>query len=215
MAFLRKETTIRALVLAAGRSRRMGEFKPLLPLRGRTLIENSVGSALSGGAETVTVVTGCRADEVERVLARAFGERVRFVRNDAYAETDMLRSAQLGAAALPACDAFFLLPGDMPLVARETYAALLAAYARQPAPVIFPTLDGRRRHPPLIDARLIPAILAFDGEGGLRALWRRYEGELRAVPVDDAGVRVDVDTPRDYETCRRTCEEHKEGKKEV
>ena len=215
MAFLRKETAIHALVLAAGRSRRMGDFKPLLPLRGRTLIENSVGSALSGGAETVTVVTGCRADEVERVLARAFGERVRFVRNDAYAETDMLRSAQLGAAALPACGAFFLLPGDMPVVSPETFAKLRAAYAREPAPLVFPTLDGRRKHPPLIDARLIPAILAFDGEGGLRELWRRYEGELRTVPVDDAGVRIDVDTPRDYETCMQTCEVQGKEKKEV
>ena len=195
--------TIRALVLAAGLSRRMGEFKPLLPLRGRMLIENSVGSVLAGGAETATVVTGYRAGDVERVLSRAFGERVRFVRNEAYAETDMMRSIQIGAAALPECDAFFLLPGDMPVVSQGTFLKLLASRREAPASVIFPTLDGYRKHPPLIDARLLPAILVFDGEGGLRELWKQYEGAIRAVPVDDAGVWVDVDTPDDYRHCRQ------------
>lgn len=206
MAFLRERRAVRALVLAAGLSRRMGDFKPLLPLRGKTLIENSVGSALSGGAESAVVVTGHRADEVEDVLRRAFGGRVRFVRNPGYAATDMLRSIQLGAAALPACEAFFLLPGDMPLVAADTYGRLLAAREREAASVIFPALHGRRAHPPLIDARLIPEILAFDGGGGLRGLWERHETGIRAVPVDDGGVRIDLDTPADYQRCRQRYE---------
>lgn len=206
MAFLREREAIRALVLAAGLSRRMGDFKPLLPLRGKTLIENSVGSALSGGAETAVVVTGHRADEVEGVLRSAFGERVRFARNPDYAATDMLRSAQLGAAALPPCEAFFLLPGDMPAVAEDTYGKLLAARKREAAAVIFPTLHGRRAHPPLIDARLIREILAFDGGGGLRGLWERHGTGLRTVPVDDAGVWLDLDTPEDYRKCRQMYE---------
>ena len=184
----------------------MGDFKPLLPLRGTALIENSVGSALSGGAEIAVVVTGHRADEVEDVLRRAFGGRVRFVRNPEYAVTDMLRSVQFGAAALPKCEVFFLLPGDMPAVAESTYCKLLAAREREAAPVIFPALGGRRAHPPLIDARLIPEILAFDGDGGLRALWERHGDELRIVPVDDAGVWLDVDTPEDYQRCRQLYE---------
>ena len=210
VVFLRGRETIRALVLAAGLSRRMGEFKPLLPLRGKTLIENSVGSALSGGAETAVVVTGCRADEVEAVLRRAFGGRVAFVRNPDFAATDMLRSVRLGASALPACDAFFLLPGDMPVVAKGTFDKLLAAREGEKAPVIFPTLGGCRRHPPLIDARLIPAIRAFDGADGLRGLWRRYEKDVLTVPVDDEGVALDLDTPDDYETCKQTYEEQRE-----
>lgn len=211
MVFLRERGTVCALVLAAGLSRRMGEFKPLLPLRGAAMIENSVGSALAGGAESAVVVTGCRADEVEDVLRRAFGERVRFVRNRDYAATDMLRSVQLGAAALPECGAFFLLPGDMPAVAADTYATLLAARRREAAPVIFPALRGRRAHPPLIDARLIPEILRYDGDGGLRGLWNRYESGIRAVPVDDDGVGLDLDTPEDYQRCRERYEAQNEA----
>lgn len=204
---MRQRETIRALILAAGLSRRMGEFKPLLPLRGRTIIENSVESVLRGGAETAVVVTGYRADEVECVLCGTFGDRVAFVRNEAYAATDMMRSVQIGAEALRACDAFFLLPGDMPVVASGTFDKLLAARKREKAPVIFPTLDGYRKHPPLIDARLIPAILAFDGDGGLRGLWKRYESDIRTVAVDDAGVWVDLDTRSEYQECKQKYEQ--------
>lgn len=206
MGVSRGRGAIHALIPAAGLSRRMGDFKPLLPLRGETLIERSVGGALSGGAETAVVVTGYRAAEVEDVLRRAFGARVRFARNAGYAATDMLRSVQLGAAALPPCGAFFLLPGDMPAVGEAVYAALLAARAREAAPVIFPALGGRRAHPPLIDARLIPEILAYDGGGGLRGLWARHEEEIVTVPVDDGGVRLDLDTPEDYRRCREIYE---------
>ena len=210
MVFLHRRETIRALILAAGLSQRMGEFKPLLPLRGRTMIENSVGSVLCGGSETAVVVTGYRANEVESVLRSAYGDRVAFARNEEYASTDMMRSIQIGAAALPTCDAFFLLPGDMPVVAAGTFDQLLAARESEKAPVVFPTLGGYRKHPPLIDARLIPAILAFDGDGGLRELWKRYENDILTVPVDDAGVWVDLDTPADYQECKQTYEVQKE-----
>ena len=195
---------VKALILAAGRSSRMGQFKPLLPLRGRTVLECTVESALRGGAEETVVVTGNRAEELEALLAQRFPRRVRWVRNENWANTDMLRSVQLGAAAVGECGSFFLLPGDMPFVAPETFAALLAERERQRAMVIFPTHSGRRGHPPLIDAALIPAILGYDGPDGLRGLWSRYERELRTVPVPDSGIAQDLDTPEDYQRLTNT-----------
>ena len=195
-----------AIVPVAGLSSRMGAFKPLLPLRGRTVIENCVESALNGGTETVVAVTGYRADEVESVLSASFGDRVRFARNTAYAESDMLRSVKTGLEALPECDAFFLLPGDMPEISEETFTRLLFARDETPSPVIMPTVDGRQTHPPLIDAGLIPEILSFDGEGGLRQLWKELEDNIILVAVDDAGTCVDLDTPEDYTKMLRTYE---------
>lgn len=208
---MRHDNTISALVLAAGLSSRMGDFKPLLPLREKTLIENAIDSVLQGGAGTVVVVTGFHAEEVEAVLER-YGDRVRFVRNPDYARTDMLCSIRIGVRALPPCDAFYLLPGDMPVVRQSTFERLRAARRPDRVSIIFPTLDGYRKHPPLIDAGMIPEIASFHSEGGLRELWKRHEAKIITVPVDDKGVWVDVDTPDDYHRCRETYDKERYGK---
>lgn len=194
-----------ALILAAGLSSRMQDFKPLMPLRGKTLIENAVDSVLQGSAEQVVVVTGYRGKELEALLADRYGSRIILVRNENYRTTDMLRSIQVGCAAMPECNAFFLLPGDMPVVRQSTFARLLAA-RENGGRVIFPTLDGYRKHPPLIDASMLPEIMTFHEEGGLRRLWSRFEAEIQTVPVDDKGVWVDLDTQEDYRNCKRQYE---------
>lgn len=102
---------IGGLILAAGLFSRMGDFKLLMPLRGKTLIENTIDSLLLCGIHSVTVVLGYRGREVERVLrSRYFGGTVTVVYNRDYAVTDMLASVKIGLTAMPACDAFFLLP---------------------------------------------------------------------------------------------------------
>ena len=202
-----REETICGLVLAAGLSRRMGEFKPLLPFRGKTLIENTIDSILSSGAHQVVVVTGHRADELEAVLGKKYEGRVILTRNHEFATTDMLRSIQLGCEALPECDAFFLLPGDMPVVEPATFRKVLAQRDGTLG-VIFPTLDGYKKHPPLVDYRLIPHILSFHGEGGLRQFWQEQEALIHTVAVDDVGVWVDLDTQEDYKKCKEKYEKN-------
>ena len=203
-----QEETICGLILAAGLSTRMQAFKPLMPFRGKTLIENSIDSVFSGGAERVVVVTGHRADELEKLLAQKYDDRVIFARNEDFAATDMLHSIRIGCRALPRCDAFFLLPGDMPVVRQETFRRI-REHRDGVAGVIFPTLDGYRKHPPLVDYRLVPAIEAFNGEGGLRQLWKQHEELIRTVPVDDTGVWVDLDTPEDYKICKEQYEKNR------
>ena len=180
-----------------------------MPLRGKTLIENTVDSVLDGGAVSAVVVTGHRAGEVEPLLQRRYGDRVLCVRNSAYASTDMLQSIRTGCLAMPACDAFFLLPGDMPVIRETTFRALLAERDGRKR-IIFPTLLGYRKHPPLIDSRFLPEILDFSGDGGLRGLWKQCEREIIEVPVDDSGVWIDLDTQEQYLKCKSKYESDKE-----
>lgn len=203
-----QEETICALVLAAGLSTRMQAFKPLMPFRGKTLIENTIDSVLSGGAEKVVVVTGYRAGDLEALLGQKYEDRVILARNPDYATTDMLHSIRIGCAHLPQCGAFFLLPGDMPVVRKETFQRILERRNSEIS-VIFPTLDGYRKHPPLVDYRLVPEIESFDGEGGLRQLWKQHEAIIRTVPVDDTGVWVDLDTQEDYKNCKEQYEKNR------
>ena len=183
----------------------MRAFKPLMSLRGKTLIENTIDSILSSGAKKVVVVTGNRAGELEPILAEKYADRVILTRNHNFATTDMFTSIRIGCAALPECDAFFLLPGDMPVVKESTFRTVISQRDGEIG-VIFPTLDGYRKHPPLVDFRLVPRILEFDGDGGLRQLWKQLEPIIRTVPVDDTGVWVDLDTKEDYIQCKEQYE---------
>ncbi len=191
---------IGALILAAGMSTRMRDFKPLMPLNGRTLIENTIDSVLKSGTDFAVIVTGFRADEIELLVQARYRDRILCVRNGAFHTTDMLESIRTGCRAMPTCDAFFLLPGDMPLVQEKTFHMLLAMRDGQKR-IIFPTLSGYRKHPPLIDSRFIPDILSFYGDGGLRGLWKLHEDEIIEVPVDDIGVSIDLDTQEQYKEC--------------
>ena len=116
-----------AVIPAAGLSSRMGAFKPLLPYADRTVIEASVGSAMPYIC-TAAAVVGYRGGEVAQVLRERFPGRLTIVENPDYASTDMLRSVRLGLRAMGECDAFFLLPADMPLVPDAVYRALIDAF---------------------------------------------------------------------------------------
>ena len=189
-----RQLHIGAVIPAAGLSSRMGRFKPLLPFGDRTVIEHAVGTALAV-CDTVVAVLGKRADELRELLSR-FGDRLIITENPDYASTDMLTSIQLGVRALPDCNAFFLVPADMPLIAESTYRAMVNAFDGS-AEALISTFGGRRGHPPLISATLIPEILGDTGGGGLKAILRRHT--VRLIPVEDRDCTVDLDTPADYE----------------
>lgn len=195
------EHCINGLVLAAGLSSRMGDFKPLLPFGPKTVIESAIDSMFDAGVRQVVVVLGFRGNEMEQVLKKRYGSDIICAWNLQYASTDMLESVKCGLRKMPDCQAFFLLPGDMPVVQKETFRKVMDARPEEGSFILFPTLEGYRKHPPLIHKDLIPAILEYDGEGGLRRLWAQYTDSIRHVPVEDPGVWVDLDTRTEYEHC--------------
>lgn len=193
---------IGGLILAAGCSKRMGDFKPLMPLCGKTLIENTIDSMLLCGISPITVVLGHRGRDIEAIVkSRYLGTGLTMVYNNDYAATDMLTSIKIGLSAMPPCDAFFLLPGDMPVVAKETFLAVYRAMPELGSAITFPTLEGYRKHPPLIDAAFIPEILRYDGINGLRGFWELHADSIVTVAVDDVGCWTDLDTFTQYSRC--------------
>jgi len=197
---------INGLIPAAGLSSRMGEFKPLLPLRGKTVIENTIDSMLIAGVSQIVLVTGYRAEDVERLVRSRYIENtVICIRNPLYESTDMITSIKTGLHAMPDCDAFFLLPGDMPIVLKDTYLAVYRKMTESGKAVIFPEINGKRKHPPLIRSSFIEKILDFTGQGGLRELWKYHEEEIDGVSVDDTGCRIDLDTYEQYLHCIDRC----------
>lgn len=184
-----------AIIPAAGRSSRMGAFKPLLPFGPHTVIEQVLRTVRAAGVETIRVVVGWGAERLIPVLERC---GVAWVENRRFAD-GMFTSIQAGVASLPAgVRAFFLLPGDMPRVQTATLTRLIAEWDRQPGRILYPCVLGRRGHPPLIDSACVPEILSQAPSRGLREILARHAADARTLEVADPGILVDLDTPEEY-----------------
>ncbi|MDJ0722574.1 MAG: nucleotidyltransferase family protein [Desulfobacterales bacterium] len=190
-----RQVKFSAIILAAGFSSRMAAFKPLIKIGGKSFVEHAITLFRSAGIDDIVTVLGYRAPEVLPVVQRAAS---RGVINADHAD-GMYSSIQAGVQAVEdSCDAFFLLPVDIPLVRPSTVRQLAVAFAQHSAPsVCYPLFQSARGHPPLINSALIAAIRGYDGGGGLRALLRRHEEKSITVPVEDPFIRQDADTPED------------------
>lgn len=184
-----------ALILAAGLSSRMDGFKPLLTIRGKKLIEHVADLFKEAGIDDLVTVVGHRSAELIPVVEAVSS---RWVVNLHYSE-GMFSSVQCGVKVLRgSCDAFFLLPVDIPLVSPSTISALLDGLKKNPAaPVCYPQFQSRRGHPPLVATSLIDTILEYDGQGGMRGMLRGYEGRAMTVEVEDRFIIEDIDTRAD------------------
>lgn len=184
-----------ALILAAGYSTRMMQFKPLMPLGESTIIEEVIYNFRKADISDITVVIGHRADVMLAVLDRL---QVKYILNKNYNE-GMFSSILSGVRALsPNIDGFFLLPIDIPLVRSHTIKTLSKLWRKRGADIIYPVFQGQRGHPPLISRRLVPEIVAWNRPEGLRPLFEQYESSAFDVEVVDSGILRDMDTPEDY-----------------
>jgi CTP:molybdopterin cytidylyltransferase MocA len=190
---------VAAVVLAAGLSSRMGQFKPLLDIGGQTIIERVIATCRAAGVEPL-VVTGHEAGRLEPVLERLGVCRVV---NPRYHQ-EMFTSVKTGAAAIDGkVEAFFLYPGDMPFVRPGTLAQIMKARRKSSADMVRPLFRERGGHPVLVSATRIPSIMSFRGEGGLRNLVRKQAWQVLDTECGDSGILTDLDTPEDYERALR------------
>lgn len=184
-----------AIIPAAGMSSRMAVFKPLLPLGHGTIIEKVISTFKAAGVEDIIVVVGHRMQQLAEVLKE---KNVRIIENPGY-KSGMFTSVKAGVAHLhPNSRAFFLLPGDIPLVRSRTIASLAQAYHRNAGSLIYPVFNDKRGHPPLIPADLAPHILHWQGEGGLKACLNSTARPFVDLPVADRHILQDMDYHEDY-----------------
>jgi len=180
------------VMLAAGRSRRMDQWKMTLPVGDHTLIEKTVRAALEV-CNRLILVAGYRADELEALFLGQ--RRVQVVENIEY-EQGMFSSVRRGCQEVRS-RRFFLALGDMPRVSAGTYRALARA-GRTSAhiPVIIPRFRGKKGHPLYLSSEVCRRILDVPPTWSLRDVLAEVPNLL--LPVDDPHVLQDVDTPEDY-----------------
>jgi molybdenum cofactor cytidylyltransferase len=187
-------TDVAAIILAAGRSRRMGKFKPLLPFGNQTVIESCVSNFRTANVAEIVVVLGRSAEAVREQLSAA---SVAFVTNP-NPDSEMSASIGLGVNALTdMARAVLITPVDHPAIHPETIGLLMEKW-RGGAKLIQPEFQGKGGHPVLIDLSYRDELKRLDSDAGLRGFFKKHRADVLRLPVDSPFVARDMDTWEDY-----------------
>ena len=185
---------IAALLLAAGRSTRMGGPNKLLePIDGTPMVARTATRLLASRARPIVAVLGNQADAIDRALGKLPVERVR---NPAFAE-GLSTSLKCGLAALPnEIDGVVVCLGDMPLITGRDIDRLIAAFnPLEGRAIIVPTRRGKRGNPVLWAKRFFAEMAELAGDVGAKHLIGEHAELVCEVEMDTDGVLVDIDTP--------------------
>ena len=183
-----------AIIVAAGMSSRMGDFKPMLNIGSISIAQRIVANFHQAGVDKIVMITGYNATTLERHLS---GNGIIFLRNENYESTQMFDSAKIGLEYLKdKCDRILFTPVDIPLFTSATVRSIIDSGEELACPVC----EGQQGHPIMIASRLVDKILSDPGEGGLKGAISRCGAEMAEIEVEDAGILHDADTPEDYRT---------------
>jgi len=182
------------MVLAAGRSRRMGAFKPLLPFGNQTVIESSIANLRAAGANQIIIVVGHRGDEIQEQLAST---DVSFAINH-NPDSPMASSIALGMCQVSdGSEAVLITPADHPAVPAQTIKSIVKAWEGGAA-LVQPEYEGRGGHPVLVSRKYFEELRQLDRTSGLRGFFSLHRGETSRLPVNSPFVARDMDTWEDY-----------------
>jgi CTP:molybdopterin cytidylyltransferase MocA len=185
---------VAAVLLAAGRSKRMGAFKPLLPFGKQTVIESTIDYLRTGGVETIVVVLGHRAEEVQQQIQHL---PVKFALNRA-PSSEMNASIAIGVSQLPNdAEAILIVLADHPAVPPSVVSTLISEW-QNGSKLLIPTWQNRGGHPVLIDLQYRAELQNLDPKRGLKGLFYAHQGDVKRIPVDSPFIARDMDTWDDY-----------------
>ncbi len=185
---------VSAILLAAGRSRRMGAFKPLLPFGGSTVIESCIANLRSAGVENLVIVVGHRHEEVQ---AKLKNQDVVFAINPD-PDSEMSVSIACGLKLIDeGARALLIAPVDHPAVPPEVVTQLINEW-RAGARLLQPEHNGHGGHPVLIDLLYRHELLSLNQDQGLRGFFAAHREAVRRLPVASPYVARDMDTWEDY-----------------
>jgi len=184
-----------ALVLAAGKSERMGRPKMVLPFGSQTIIETVIDNIMKAGISDILVVTGSDRDAVESACSN---KPVAICYNPKY-EEGMHSSVVCGFSYLPEITrAVMVFLGDQPFIPFEVIQTVMHTWRQSGKGIIIPTYQGKRGHPTLFDFRLREEILQLDPAIGLRSVIKKFPEEMLEIEVNFPQIMKDIDTKIDY-----------------
>jgi molybdenum cofactor cytidylyltransferase len=191
---------IAGIVLAAGKSSRMGTVKQLLPFRDKNLLSQVISNALAASISPLIVVIGHQATQIQVAIDFTGAEVV--VAPDY--ENGQSASLKAGLSQVPMeCGGAIFLLGDQPLVSGRIIDAIVSAYRRTEQDILIPTFKGQRGTPVLIARPLFGELFFLEGDTGARALFEKFADRILEVEIDDRAIRIDIDTWAEYQNACR------------
>lgn len=182
-----------AVIAAAGMSSRMGDFKPMMKMGSISMVKRIIANFQQAGVSPIVVVTGYRAQELEKHIAN---QGIIYIRNEDYEHTEMSDSAKLGFSFIAdKCDKVFFTPVDVPLFTVQTVRRLMATDVE----FIKPVCNEEDGHPILFSSEVLPKIIESKETNGLKATIYACCKRIHTLEVEDEGVLRDADTMGDYE----------------
>ena len=187
---------VSGIILSAGKSRRMGQPKALLPVFGITFLEHIVNQILGSKLVDFKIVLGHRPDAI---LDRLPGLRSATVINSRY-EEGQLSSLQAGIRSLESGipDGLMLFLVDHPFVESALINKLIGCFSKRNHPIVIPTFQGRRGHPVIFSRELFPELLAASPEVGAVAVVKQHRQKIYHLEWKSDEILIDVDTPEAY-----------------
>ena len=195
------EKSIGIILLAAGKSTRLGKPKQLLDYEGQTLLQHSLQVARASDAHPVVVVLGADAALIEREVT---GNEAHVVVNSEWQE-GMASSIRCGIEELirlhAAAEGAVIMVCDQPYVTTELINSLLTVHRQTGKLIVSCQYANTVGTPACFHKSIFPELLQLEGEGGAKGLLLKYAEELEIVPFPEG--KVDIDTEADYEKLKR------------
>lgn len=192
---MKDSNNIGAIILAAGKSHRMGQNKALLTIKNETFLEREVSLFRDFGTTNIVVVTGYNAEEIRPVISQL---NVNEIYNPSPSE-GMFSSVCRGVKYIaPLCDAFFILPTDIPLIRRCTLDLLFKSWLNNKRHVAIPSFENQSGHPSLFPSEIAADLLNWNGKEGIQGFLKNFKNSIINVFTPNEHMLLDIDTPQDY-----------------
>lgn len=201
-------SSVAAVILAAGSSTRMAQAKQLLPLGSSTVLGQTIANVRRSAVEAIVLVLGSSAPAIQGQLTDALGDGndLKVVVNHNYLQ-GMASSLRAGLSALdPRVDAALIVLADQPFVRPETFDQLTNQYRHSRAQIVIPTYHGFRGNPVLLDRSVFSEVSALEGDVGCRAIFSSHLAGIVKVEVEDEGILLDIDNQEDYRRLQNPAE---------
>lgn len=187
---------ISGLIVAAGLSSRMKDFKPLMEVEKKPLIINTINSLRQSGVEDINIVVGYRGKDIENCVKN---QNVNIIYNNNYESTFMYDSFKLGLNKIKNnCDAITFLPGDVGFVSKYTIDLLIKEINKKENKIVYPVYKNIIGHPPIISSKCFDYLLNYSGKNGLKGGMDYFEEESKKVDTPDKFILCDMDYKEDF-----------------